>query len=436
MKVSRRSKIPIGFFLGIFLFSVVGFSAASPRLAMAGPANHVVINEVQVDSAPGTGGTDDDWVELFNPTTSDIALNGWSIQKTAGSGGSLNRQALTGTVKAGDYFLIVKTGATSSLIALADIVVGGTFDLANNNTVYLVNDNINISSSTDPNIVDMVGFGTALNFEGIAAAPSLAEVKSLARIPAGEDTDQNSVDFVIQDVPTPQNSTGGDEIGGTVQITITPDAVPVQNITSTGADVMFAVNAAGMAQVAYGLTAAYGSSTAPVAVAENAGVAISLSGLQCNTTYHYSISAQNLAGTESDETNDAVFTTFPCGINLDSLVMTKTTAKANNQYADGWAWEFNITIWNTAETSLKMKFAAWTGLSALNAANNMQFSVNNGVSWVDITANNAYPTVGTDISGIDLNTAAGRQVKIIVRMKVPVGTLAGYYNSSYGILTE
>ena len=88
------------------------------------------------------------------------------------------------------------------------------------------------------------------------------------------------------------------------------------------------------------------------------------------------------------------------------------------------------------ETSLKMKFNQWTGANTLNAGGNMQYSADNGSSWQDIIANATYPTVGADISGVDNSASAGRQVKILVRMKVPVGTAAGYYNSSYGILTE
>ena len=83
-----------------------------------------------------------------------------------------------------------------------------------------------------------------------------------------------------------------------------------------------------------------------------------------------------------------------------------------------------------------MKFNQWTGAGSLDVGANMQYSVDNGAVWTDILANAAYPAVGTDISGLDNGAGAGRQVKIIVRMKVPVGTAAGYYNSSYGILTE
>ena len=115
--------------------------------------------------------------------------------------------------------------------------------------------------------------------------------------------------------------------------------------------------------------------------------------------------------------------------------MTRASAKANNVYGDGWEWEFNLTVWNLSETSLKMKFDQWTGNGTVNAGSNMQFSVNNKATWTDIVQNNSYGTAA-NIGGIDLGTEAGRQVKVIVRMKVPIGTKTGAYNSNFGILTE
>ena len=434
------SKMPNGFTVGVFLFLLIGLSFIQAGETRAGLASHAVINEVSIDSVAGSGGTEDDWVELYNPTNQAVDLTGWSIQKTSSSGSSLVRAALSGSIPANGYFLVVRNNAstTQSLKNSADILVSDSFSLSQNNIVYLVNDDSNISSSVDLNIIDFVGFGTAVFYEGSAPAPAIPETKSIARSPAGEDAGENAIDFQVQDNPTPTNSqtSGGNDIGGTVLLTVTPDAIPVQNINSTDAQIFFQVNSAGKAYINYGLDAGRASSTAPEAVAANTTKAISLSGLACATTYHYVIYAENDLATENDASGDAVFTTLPCGITLDSLVMTKASAKANNQYGDGWQWEFNLTIWNVNETSLKMKFNQWTGASTLAAGANMQYSVDSGAIWHDITANAAYPTVGADLSGIDNGTAPGRQVKVIVRMKVPVGTAVGYYNSSYGILTE
>jgi hypothetical protein len=440
----RRGKVMPGFLLlGIFLLAIIAMGGFGTKEVKAVSADHAVINEVSIDSVAGSGGTDDDWVELYNPTDQAINLTGWSIQKTAGTGSSLVKVPLSGSIPAGGYFLIVRDGAATaaSLVSQADVLASNSFSLSQNNIVYLVSTTTTITNSADLNIVDFVGFGTVSFFEGSAAAPAIPETKSIARIPAGEDANQNSVDFQIQDTPTPTNAaasgSGTNDLGGTVLFTVAPDAVPVQNITASGAQIFFQTNAAGTAKIKFGLSSVYDLFTAPEAVLANTTKNINLSGLTCAMDYHYAIYAENSGVTENDQTADAVFTTLPCvGISIDSLAMTKSTAKANNQFADGWQWEFNITAWNLAETSLKMKFDQWSGAGVLSAADNMQYSVDNGANWVDITANGAYPAIGADISAIDNSVAAGRQVKILVRMKVPFGTAAGNYNSSYGILTE
>lgn len=435
--------MPGEFTVGVFLFLLIGLSAIYPNKVFAGLADHVVINEVSIGGAASAGGTYDDWVELYNPTNQTISLASSSLQK-ATAAGTITTSAkvvLSGSIKAKGYLLIVRDSATTtqSLKDKANLL-DRSLDLSTNNTIFLVNVESNITGSSAPGVVDYVGWGTVLYHEGASSTPSFTAGKSIARVPDGEDTDQNFDDFKAG-TPTPTNSSasdGDDNLGGTVLLTITPDAEPAQNINSTGAEIVFQVNATGTALIKYGLNTGYASSTLSEAITANLTETISLTGLACATTYHYAIYAENSGATENDTTGDAVFTTLPCGIALDSLAMTESSAKANNQYDSGWQWEFNITVWNMGETSLKMKFNEWAGASSLGAGANMQYSVDadNDAAWHDITADATYPAIGADISGIDNGAATGRQVKIIVRMKVPVGTAAGYYSSSYGILTE
>lgn len=436
------NKVPVIIVAGVFLVlgtAVCVFTANSARAALA---NHVVVNEVHIDSQSGTGGSEDDWVELHNPTASLVSLDGWSLQKFSSSGSTLYNQALSGTIPAGSYFLVVRDGGSTmqSLKDMADLLASDSFSLAANNIVYLVNDSINITpSSPTPNIVDFVGFGSANYYEGAAAAPNVSEEKSISRVPNGEDTDENSVDFKLQNIPSPENSSfqPGQDVGGTVLLTITPGNEPVQDIGPDSANIVFQVNSNGSALVEYGQDDTYGSTAVAAAVVENTTIIVNLSGLECDTAYHFRVTAENIAGNDSDISADAVFNTLPCGISLDALTMTKSAAKANDTYTEGWEWQFDITVWNLNETILKMKFNSWSGPDVLDAGGNMRFSTDNGASWFGITDNDAYPALGADISGIDINvTDPGRQVTVLVQMKVPAYTLTGYYNSSYGILTE
>jgi len=83
--------------------------------------------------------------------------------------------------------------------------------------------------------------------------------------------------------------------------------VAAQNLTSSGAQIAWQTNEAADSQVEYGLTTSYGtlSSLAPALVAAHA---ITLSGLQANTTYHYRVRSKDAAGNLA-VSGDFTFTT-------------------------------------------------------------------------------------------------------------------------------
>ncbi len=427
---------------GIFLILGALIYVNGASNAQAGIADHLVINEVQTDSVSGGGGSADDFIELYNPTDLDIVLDAWSVQKqSSASTSAIYKKTLSGTISAGGYFLIVRGDASTdqALKDMADILTASTFSISSGNVVYLVNNDINIDNQNDADIVDYVGMGISESFEGLASASNPPETKSIARVPDGEDSDENSVDFVVMDTPSPQNSGAEEDEGdleGEVLVTISKSEPAVQNITPSSADIVFAVNSDGLARVSYGTDDSYGDASADEMIIANTEISINLSGLECDTSYHYRVYAEDTEASDSHTTIDASFTTLPCGISIDAIAMTKTSARANDEYTDGWAWNFAITVWDMSETSLKMKFEEWVGDISLDAGANMQFSVD-GISWIDIGANDTYSTLGADISTLDEDLdLAGRQINIQVQMKVPVGTLAGFYNSNYGILTE
>jgi Tfp pilus assembly protein PilV len=437
MKTRREIFVFTFFKTGTFLFLGLGLFLFVGLPAKAAIVDYLVINELSTAGAT----TYDDWVELYNPSVSDIDLTGWSIQKVT-SGGTVTRTDLSGVVPAGGYFLIVRDHAStdSDLKSMKDLLADN-FAIADSNALYLVNSN----SSIDPDdpleeYVDLIGWGGIIYGEGSSYPTNIGAEKSLSRKIAGDDTNNNSIDFEILDTPSPTNSglnEGGDgDLNGDVLVTVYPNAEPVQSITANTASIIFQVNSDGNAIVAYGIDDTYGSTSALTVFTANTDVSVEISSLACNTTYHYQINAENTAGTDSDSTTDASFTTLPCGINIDNLTMTRSGARANDDYSEGWEWQFDITVWNESESELKMKFNAFSGEAELSAGNNMRYSVDNGATWIDILLDDTYPDLGADISSIDESTDTGRQVSILVQMKVPAGTLAGSYGSSYGILTE
>jgi hypothetical protein len=117
-------------------------------------------------------------------------------------------------------------------------------------------------------------------------------------------------------------------------------------------------------------------------------------------------------------------------------------ATADNTYADGWRWDFYVTVPNN-QTLLKMKFADWiSGQNIIPAGGNIQIYSAQSTNAMDeahaipITASSTWgdimnlnPNVDEDVS------MGGRQIDIIVEAKIPTGSAGGSYSTSYGINT-
>lgn len=85
-----------------------GEDAGENGTAGVSAADHVIVNQVM--GASGDGAASHSFIELYNPTGSDVSLDGWSVQYRSSESGahsdSWNVLTLEGTVKAGGYFLI------------------------------------------------------------------------------------------------------------------------------------------------------------------------------------------------------------------------------------------------------------------------------------------------------------------------------------------
>jgi hypothetical protein len=202
----------------------------------AATASHIVISEIKV--GPG----DDDFVELYNPTASDIVMSGWRLSKKVSTESSLVA-SLSGTIPSHGYFLITnKDGASSPS---ANVTYASS--IGANNTILLYND-------AGTTLVDKVGMGTATDGE-TASATNPADGKSIERkamgsstavsmaiggtdefLGNGEDTDNNNSDFVVRDTPQPQNAQSAVE--NLVIATPTPTMTATPTATGTGTPTM------------------------------------------------------------------------------------------------------------------------------------------------------------------------------------------------------
>lgn len=187
-------------FVGGFLFY------AEDAVATPGNADHLVISEIQVAGVMA----DDEFIEIYNPTERAINLENWSIQYKSAAGSSFSKKNFTAgaQIPAHGWYLITKAGYAGTV---ATDMSHSTFSLAGSGGhIFLVNNQILLISATDPSILDKVGYGTGDSPEG-TAAPAPPAGQSLERKPGGEngnseDTDDNSVDFILQSTPQPQNT--------------------------------------------------------------------------------------------------------------------------------------------------------------------------------------------------------------------------------------
>lgn len=171
----------------------------------------IVINEVYGGGGNSGAEYKNDFIELYNPTSLQVNLSGWSVQYSSATGTTWSgKTPLTGIIAPNSYYLIQQsagTGGTAALPIPDDI---GTISLSGTaGKVALVPNNITLTGACPAagSYVDLVGFAATANcFEGIGAAPAPSNTTSIQRNPKGFDTNNNSTDFVVTNPPTPKNS--------------------------------------------------------------------------------------------------------------------------------------------------------------------------------------------------------------------------------------
>ena len=214
--------------LSFFLLIVFSLSKAKPTYSLS---THIVISEVQIagDSADPAN---DEFVELYNPTGSDIVMTGWRLTRKNSAGTEANLVAsLSGTIPAHGFFLIGHgTGYNGS--ATLDLPYSAPSNaLTNNYTVLLYSD-------AGITLVDRVGFGpsaadpeTSPVTDNPAANGSIERKSSSSGLDEsggnGEDTDNNNVDFLQRVTSDPQNT------GSATETPSEPSATPTETLTPT-----------------------------------------------------------------------------------------------------------------------------------------------------------------------------------------------------------
>ncbi|HRJ42354.1 MAG TPA: lamin tail domain-containing protein, partial [Caldilineaceae bacterium] len=249
------------FFLPVLLIAIIAIIFAENHPVEARPiseiedvlpthvfADHVVISEVQTAGISAS----DEFVEIYNPTNASILIESWSLQYLPAAGGSYQKKnfVLGATIPAYGFYLIANSGCTCA--ASADMAHSSIQLAGGGGHIFLVGDQTTLTSPESSLIIDKFGYGSAAYPEGGAFNPAPSPLESAERKafyfsdqpqmvnehePYGNsyDTDDNAVDFTLQNLPKPQNNSFVERCCTTVEGTLS-----LQGRTdSTGIQVLF-----------------------------------------------------------------------------------------------------------------------------------------------------------------------------------------------------
>ena len=192
------------------------------NLTVQAPVDHVVISQVYGGGGNTGAPFTNDYVELYNPTANTVSLTGWSVQYASATNTTTwsGRQPIGGTIGPGEYFLIsLSGGAVGSPLPLANI--SGDINMsATTGKVALVSNSqflFGCPFGSDPDLVDLVGYGTTANCrEGTTNsnnAPSASNTTAIFRKSGGAiDTNLNSADWETA-APNPRRTAPIVELG-------------------------------------------------------------------------------------------------------------------------------------------------------------------------------------------------------------------------------
>ena len=195
------------------------------------PIGHLVVSEVMTGGASAS----DELIELYNPSGSALPLEGLEVLYVTATGGTITRKASwaagAASLPSGGHLLIANGAGAFAAIA----------DVTYTNGLAATGGSVAIRILGAGTAIDAVGWGTAAStwMEG-SATVAPASGHTIERLPggsggSGQDTDQNSADFVERGTPDPQNAASPPIAVPTPQPTASPSAGETPLMTTTPA---------------------------------------------------------------------------------------------------------------------------------------------------------------------------------------------------------
>lgn len=231
--------MPRAFVLALITVLVAGGLLTVPAARSASP--DVVVSQVYAGGGNSGAPFSNDFVELFNRGSTTVDVSGWTIQYASASGTSWQSTALTGSIPAGRRYLVqLASGGTVGAALPAPDATGSTNLAVSGGKVAVVRGATALtcgasagSCSAVSSIADLIGYGSATDYEGSGAAPAIDNTTAEVRGGDGcTDTDANATDFTAA-AASPRNSAsavttcggsppppGGVSAGATVEVDI------------------------------------------------------------------------------------------------------------------------------------------------------------------------------------------------------------------------
>jgi hypothetical protein len=177
-------------------------------------SSNLVVSQLYAGGGNAGAAYTNDFVELFNPGTAAVDLTGWTLQYASAASSSWQSTALSGSIQAGRYYLVQLASAAAIGAPLPTPDASGTTNLAvSGGKVAVVHGSDALTCGASPGscsanaaVADLVGYGSAADYEGSAAAPALNSATAALRDDAGcSDSGDNAADFTAV-APTPRNA--------------------------------------------------------------------------------------------------------------------------------------------------------------------------------------------------------------------------------------
>lgn len=217
---------------GNIFTAALEFSGGSGATGPSGPvgiATYPVIGEVQIDGGEGND-NDNDFIELYNPTSTEFPLNGYRlIMRTSSSVNDTNIYTfgISDTIPANGFYLWAHDSLNNHYASSINADVSSADTLGANNSVALRYGDLDTGT-----LVDALSWNSGASSlkENTEFSPNPGIYESMERKANptstvlsmmtgsdfdrgnGLDTDNNSTDFILRTTSNPQNSISGTEI--------------------------------------------------------------------------------------------------------------------------------------------------------------------------------------------------------------------------------